>query len=232
MNSIKKRMSYLLAMVFVILALTGCTNKTAIVGQWRQQGQSDILLEAYDDGTCVISGEYGLGTWELSSGNRLRLSNIYGETQVFSIKKLTNSKMVIDDSGDEITLEKVPGTGSKAAEAPKYFAILAVIVIVLIFIGWLARSKQKRKANQSQVTTQPGRTAPVNNPAPGTTIPVSRKQCPTCGNMVEEGHKFCPHCGAEMRDVQPAAPKPKYCPGCGEPVKEGAKFCGKCGTKL
>ena len=96
MNSIKKRVSYLLAMVFVILALTGCTSKTAIVGQWRQQGQSDILLEAYDDGTCVISGEYGLGTWELSSGNRLRLSNIYGETQVFSIKKLTNSKMIID----------------------------------------------------------------------------------------------------------------------------------------
>ena len=59
--------------------------------------------------------------------------------------------MIIDDSGDEITLEKVPGTGSKAAEAPKYFAILAVIVIVLIFIGWLARSKQKRKANQSQM---------------------------------------------------------------------------------
>lgn len=52
------------------------------------------------------------------------------------------------------------------------------------------------------------------------------KECPKCGNQLNDTAKFCGKCGEQYEE-----PKPKnICIKCGAKLKEGAKFCTFCGT--
>ncbi|WP_051328461.1 SUMF1/EgtB/PvdO family nonheme iron enzyme [Desulfatirhabdium butyrativorans] len=53
---------------------------------------------------------------------------------------------------------------------------------------------------------------------------VSRKNCPSCGEPVEDGWRICPVCEADLRGLA--------CPKCGKAVRENWKRCPYCETAL
>jgi len=68
-------------------------------GAWYEEGASYASFILYSDGTCEISGEYGLGTWNVVNGNLFRLSNIYGESETATIDWVNENELHLSDGG-------------------------------------------------------------------------------------------------------------------------------------
>ncbi|MHA2008342.1 MAG: zinc ribbon domain-containing protein [Promethearchaeota archaeon] len=62
--------------------------------------------------------------------------------------------------------------------------------------------------------------------------PVSKTNCPFCGEQIESDAKFCPICGANLTEKLKEEKKTKICPNCGQELPLEAKFCAKCGEKV
>lgn len=62
--------------------------------------------------------------------------------------------------------------------------------------------------------------------------PVTKVNCPFCGEEIESDAKFCPICGAKLGEKQKEEKKTKICSSCGHELPLDAKFCAKCGVKM
>ena len=61
--------------------------------------------------------------------------------------------------------------------------------------------------------------------------PVTKINCPFCGEKIDSDAKFCPTCGAKIGEKQKEK-ETKICSGCGHELPLDAKFCTKCGAKM
>ena len=61
--------------------------------------------------------------------------------------------------------------------------------------------------------------------------PVTKINCPFCGEKIDSDAKFCPTCGAKIGEKQKEK-ETKICSGCGHELPLDAKFCAKCGAKM
>lgn len=97
-----KKNIFLMGLIFVLL-LTGCGSKEdKLVGTWYREGEEDAAFILYDDGTCEILGEYGVGTWSIVNENQFKLTNFYGESEVATIESIDNDKFVVSSEGYEV----------------------------------------------------------------------------------------------------------------------------------
>ena len=77
-------------------------------GSWYGPGDTYPAFTLYDDGTCEIAGEYGLGTWNVVNNNIFRLSNMWSETETATIKSLENGVLVLTDGEYESFFYNTP----------------------------------------------------------------------------------------------------------------------------
>jgi len=61
--------------------------------------------------------------------------------------------------------------------------------------------------------------------------PVTKVNCPFCGDEIVNDAKFCPICGAKLEETQKEQ-RTKICSSCGHELPLDAKFCAKCGVKM
>ncbi|PKN01522.1 MAG: hypothetical protein CVU77_04330 [Elusimicrobia bacterium HGW-Elusimicrobia-1] len=54
----------------------------------------------------------------------------------------------------------------------------------------------------------------------------SKKQCPSCSELIPSEAKFCPKCGSNLIKKQ------KQCPSCSKSVPPAVKFCPDCGSEV
>lgn len=99
-----------LAVLFIVLLVTKCAGggsvESKLVGTWYFGKNDSYAFTLYDDGTCKIDGEYGTGTWAVVNKNKLKLTNIYGQSEVAEIEKLTGSKLILRSGNKTQTLIK------------------------------------------------------------------------------------------------------------------------------
>ncbi|MBY8990737.1 MAG: zinc ribbon domain-containing protein [Candidatus Lokiarchaeota archaeon] len=62
--------------------------------------------------------------------------------------------------------------------------------------------------------------------------PITKINCPFCGEKIDSDVKFCPICGSRLEELQKEEEKAKICPNCGQELPLNAKFCAKCGVKV
>ena len=73
--------------------------QSLLPGSWYAPGSSRPSFTLYDDGTCEIEGEYGLGTWSVVNGNVFKLSNYYSETETATILSISDGELHLGDGG-------------------------------------------------------------------------------------------------------------------------------------
>ena len=87
------------SVVFILLfAGCGATMEDQLIGSWYYNSNEPYFI-FYDDGTCEIEAEYGTGTWGIVNDNQLKVSNYYGETDVYAIVSIDGQKMTLDVEG-------------------------------------------------------------------------------------------------------------------------------------
>ncbi len=62
--------------------------------------------------------------------------------------------------------------------------------------------------------------------------PISKLNCPFCGEGIESDAKFCPICRSNLEEKLKEEKKTKICPNCAHELPLDAKFCASCGEKL
>lgn len=83
--------------------IVGCGKKDLkkeLAGEWYSSGRTSATFTLYDDGTCIIAGEYGTGSWDVVNENQLKLTNFYGESEVAEIVSITDGKLELSSDGD------------------------------------------------------------------------------------------------------------------------------------
>ncbi|MHA1988077.1 MAG: zinc ribbon domain-containing protein [Promethearchaeota archaeon] len=63
-------------------------------------------------------------------------------------------------------------------------------------------------------------------------IPVTKLNCPFCGEGIESDAKFCPICGSNLEGKLNEEKKSKICSNCAQELPLDAKFCASCGEKI
>jgi len=62
--------------------------------------------------------------------------------------------------------------------------------------------------------------------------PISKINCPFCGEGTESDAKFCPICGSNLEGKLNEEKKTKICSNCAQELPLDAKFCASCGEKI
>lgn len=85
------------ALVCAAAPLTGCGKnvKKLVLGDWYMDWSESPIYSIYDDGTCKLRGDYGLGRWSLVNKDRLNISGFYGETETYVIEKISKKSMTV-----------------------------------------------------------------------------------------------------------------------------------------
>ena len=117
---------------------------------------------------------------------------------------------------------------STADSAQDWILGIVIIVVILVFAGWLL-SRQDRSETGSGSVPIAGSPPPVTGANefrsegfPGRAAAPSI--CAACG-AESRGTRFCGECG---KPLQPRS----ACPRCGSPYPSGVKFCPECGHKI
>lgn len=88
MKTLRKIASVILFTVFASIVLSSCGGlESKLVGSWGPDGGNRIYFTLYDDGMCKIENEYGTGKWNVVDGNKLKLTNFYGESETIEISE-------------------------------------------------------------------------------------------------------------------------------------------------
>ena len=106
-----KRVGAIALLLALVLSLAGCGKSVEkrLVGSWYEEGRHNPTLVLYDDGTCEMRGEYGTGHWNIVNKDQLKLTNFYGETNVFSIGSVKNGQLILEyPNGSELQLWNEP----------------------------------------------------------------------------------------------------------------------------
>lgn len=106
----KNKICVLFIIILVVLAACGKKDsyEQSLAGTWYFEGDSSPAFTLYSDGTCEISGEYGMGKWSIVNNNVLKLTNFYEESQTATIIEITDDSFTIEDSGNIRKLLKKP----------------------------------------------------------------------------------------------------------------------------
>lgn len=62
--------------------------------------------------------------------------------------------------------------------------------------------------------------------------PITKLNCPFCGEGIESDAKFCPICGSNLKGKLNEERKAKICANCAQELPLDAKFCASCGEKI
>lgn len=118
-----KKITGALAALAVLLAcfLTACGGtknyQEKILGSWGKDGER--VISFYDDGTCDIAGDYGLGKWSIGEANDLEFKDYYGR-QVFkgSIEGIQGDEMTLtaEDGESQFELTKLEDSTTSGEE--------------------------------------------------------------------------------------------------------------------
>lgn len=103
MRTFKKVLFSILFVTSLVFA-TGCFKKDykeLLSTSWFAEGNSDPSFILYDDGTCEIAGEYGIGKWEIVNDNELKLTNYYGETETVPIISVEDGCLTLGTVSEE-----------------------------------------------------------------------------------------------------------------------------------
>ncbi len=97
-----RRIKAMRQMLLLILVLALLASMTACASSLRNKipGTYDNgyhTLDFYRDGTYEESSRYGTGKWTLLDGNVLKLTDFYGRTKTYTIKKVTSEGIVLED---------------------------------------------------------------------------------------------------------------------------------------
>ncbi len=91
-------------LLLVVVLGGGCSaqesTKELMTTAWYMEGASSPTLILYEDGTCMIEGEYGVGSWSLADDNQLRLTNYYGETAALTVVSIEDGCLTLGDGGE------------------------------------------------------------------------------------------------------------------------------------
>ena len=106
----KNKVCVLFIIILVVLAACGKKDsyEQSLASTWYFEGDSSPAFTLYSDGTCEISGEYGMGKWSIVNNNVLKLTNFYEESQTATIIEITDDSFTIEDSGNIRKLLKKP----------------------------------------------------------------------------------------------------------------------------
>ncbi len=64
-------------------------------------------------------------------------------------------------------------------------------------------------------------------------IETGKKQCPNCGDMINEIYRFCSSCGYDISPIAVSDNEDKIpCQGCGKMIVSTAQFCNFCGSSI
>lgn len=99
MDKVKRILTMLLCACLMATMLFGCGSKNyekKLAASWYVEGESTPSFTLYDDGTCKIDNEYGIGTWSVANDNQLRITNYYGETLVVTIVSVKDGCLTIE----------------------------------------------------------------------------------------------------------------------------------------
>lgn len=101
-----------LIVISLALFLTACAGagsmEKKLAASWYHENSSTAAFTLYDDGTCEIAGEYGIGKWSVVNGDQLKLSNYYGETEVATIISIENGCLTLGAGTNEVSLWNSP----------------------------------------------------------------------------------------------------------------------------
>ena len=84
----------------LVLKIAG-PSKKRLSGTWYDS-RGNFAFTLYDDGTCEIDGEYGLGTWNVVNKDTLRLSNYLGETESGKIYSVDSKCLKLGERGESV----------------------------------------------------------------------------------------------------------------------------------
>ena len=92
--------------------------KKLIPGSWYLSGDNHLSYTFYDDGTCKLYGEYGVGTWSVVNGNVLKISDYYGLTKTATIDYIDSEKQIMQltVAGYTEKLNKYTGNGASSPD--------------------------------------------------------------------------------------------------------------------
>ncbi len=121
-------------------------------------------------------------------------------------------------------ITKVANTADSAQD---WILGIVIIVVILVFAGWLL-TRQDRSETGSGTVTSAGSPPPLTGASDfrSEVSPAHRAAPSICGacGAESQGPMFCGECGKPLQ--QRIA-----CPQCGSPYPSGVKFCPDCGHK-
>lgn len=111
MKQSSRILAIVFAMLFVAMVFSGCSGSSnyekKLADSWYGPHEETPRFTLYSDGTCKINHEYGTGKWAVVNEDQLKITNFYGEAQVFTI---------ISIKGGCLTLEKESNWGTSTTE--------------------------------------------------------------------------------------------------------------------
>ena len=108
MTEAKRRLVSLVAMAVVpLFFMPSCTNRSGLLGQWREIGKT-ATIEFHEDGTFVAVDEMGMavtGKYELSGRGKIRFEIAHRESSTENIE----AKLLMQHDELTISFEKDGG---------------------------------------------------------------------------------------------------------------------------
>ena len=93
------------SIIMILLLLAGCGRQKnyeeLLAASWFAEGDSEPAFTLYNDGTCEIDGEYGIGKWSVVNDNQLKLTNYYGETETAPIISVEDGCLKLGNSPED-----------------------------------------------------------------------------------------------------------------------------------
>jgi len=111
--------------LFFATLFTGClascgNSQKDFCQAWYEEGFESPSFILYDDNTCEISGEYGIGTWAIVNGDTIKFTNAYDESTTWQIESISKERLVLlYPDGDALVFWNSPEASLAAAEETK-----------------------------------------------------------------------------------------------------------------
>lgn len=113
----KIKIGLALILSFIILTFVGCDKEKnlseKLIGQWGIENSDEVIIEFFNDGTCILANTYGTSTWSISE-NTLKIIDFYGETQTLTVNEINNEKMILSHGESSATFIRITSDANSA----------------------------------------------------------------------------------------------------------------------
>lgn len=86
---------FALSLIFCVTACSSENSKELLCNSWYKEGGDKPFLTIYTDGTYEKSNEYGTGKWSVVNDNQLKLTDFYGESDIYDIESVNKDTLVL-----------------------------------------------------------------------------------------------------------------------------------------